>query len=162
MKIIDNFLPENDFKEIQDLVLGRDFPWFRQSSIATPEDNELCYFTHIAYNNESGGVNSQYWRFFYDKFFKHIKHKTIIRFKVNYYQRTKKIIVNDPHTDYYEKHKGVILYLNNCDGYTLLNNKKKVDSIENRLLMFDPSKNHSSTTTTNAQGRFNINVNYRI
>ena len=95
MKIIDNFLPENDFKEIQDLVLGRDFPWFRQSAIATPEDNELCYFTHIAYNNESGGVNSQYWRFFYDKFFKHIKHKTIIRFKVNYYQRTEKIIVND-------------------------------------------------------------------
>ena len=160
MKIIDNFLPKNDFKEVKDLVLGNLFPWFRQSGIADPEDNELNYFTHVAYLDKEGGINSEYWRFFYDKFFKHIKHKTIIRFKVNYYQRTEKIIVNDPHTDYPEKHKGVILYLNNCDGYTLLNNKKKVDSIENRLLMFDPSKSHSSTTTTNAQGRFNINVNY--
>ena len=160
MKIIDNFLPENDFKEIQDLILGKYFPWYRQSGIATPEDDELCYFTHVAYSNEEGGVISKLWPFFYDKFLKHIKFRSMIRFKVNYYPRTEKVIVNAPHNDYPEKHKGIILYLNNCDGYTLLNNKKKVDSIENRLLMFDPSKSHSSTTTTNAQGRFNINVNY--
>ena len=162
MKIIDNFLPENDFKEIKDLVFNSYFPWFRQPAIATKEDNDLCYFTHLAYDIDKAGTNSDYWQFFCDKFLKHIKFKSMIRFKVNYYPRTEKVIVNKPHTDYPEKHKGVILYLNNCDGYTLLNNKKKVDSIENRLLMFDPSKNHSSTTTTNAQGRFNINVNYRI
>ena len=162
MKIIDNFLPKKDFKEIQDLVLGNSFPWFRQKGIANPQDNELNYFTHVAYLNTEGGINSEYWRFFYDKFFRHIEFQSMIRFKVNYYPKTKKLIVNKPHTDYTEKHNGVILYLNNCDGYTLLHNKKKVESIENRLLMFDPSIPHSSTTTTNAQGRFNINVNYLI
>ena len=160
MKIIDNFLPKRDFKEIQNLVLGRDFPWFRQSGITFKDDKvDLCYFTHVAYCDKR--PNSDFWHFFYDKFLKHIKLNSIIRFKVNCYPRTEKVIVNEPHYDYEEKHKGVILYLNTCNGYTILDNKKKVESIENRLLMFDPSKYHSSTTTSNAQGRFNINVNYK-
>ena len=94
MKIIDNFLPENDFKEIKDLVFNSYFPWFRQPAIATKEDNDLCYFTHLAYDIDKAGTNSDYWQFFCDKFLKHIKFKSMIRFKVNYYPRTEKIIVN--------------------------------------------------------------------
>ena len=36
----------------------------------------------------------------------------------------------------------------------------KIESIENRLLIFDASRMHNSTTTTSFEGRYNINVNY--
>ena len=36
----------------------------------------------------------------------------------------------------------------------------KIENVENRLLLFDPQILHSSSTTSNAKGRFNININY--
>ena len=50
--------------------------------------------------------------------------------------------------------------MNTCDGYTKLKDGTKIDSVANRVLLFDPSKEHCSTTTTNVPARFNININY--
>ena len=36
----------------------------------------------------------------------------------------------------------------------------KVDSVANRLMLFNPKQPHRSTTTTTAFGRFNINFNF--
>ena len=36
----------------------------------------------------------------------------------------------------------------------------KIDSIANRILLFDSSKKHCSTTTTNTFARINININF--
>ena len=36
----------------------------------------------------------------------------------------------------------------------------KIKSVANRALLFDPFEFHSSTTTTDAKARFNMNVNY--
>ena len=38
--------------------------------------------------------------------------------------------------------------------------REKIESIENRALLFDPSIEHRSTTCTDAKGRININFNY--
>ena len=43
---------------------------------------------------------------------------------------------------------------------TILNDDIMIESVENRVLLFDPSLPHSSTTCTNAKARFNININY--
>ena len=53
-----------------------------------------------------------------------------------------------------------LLSLNTCDGYTKLKDGTKIDSVANRVLLFDPCEEHCSTTTTNVKARFNINVNY--
>ena len=42
----------------------------------------------------------------------------------------------------------------------ILEDGTKVDSVANRLLLFNSSLNHNSSTTTNAKGRYNININY--
>jgi hypothetical protein len=65
------------------------------------------------------------------------------------------------HVDQNFKHKGIILYVNNNDGYTKLIDGTKIESIENRALFFDSSKKHCSTTCTNAESRINININYK-
>ena len=56
-------------------------------------------------------------------------------------------------------HKAAILYLNTNDGYTIIGDEK-VESIANRLLRFDATQMHHSTTCTDQQYRANINFNY--
>ena len=41
-----------------------------------------------------------------------------------------------------------------------LDENTKIQSIENRGLIFEPHLNHNSSTCTNVEGRFNINFNY--
>ena len=55
---------------------------------------------------------------------------------------------------------GAIFSLNTCDGYTKLKDGTKIDSIANRILLFNASEEHCSTTTTNVSARINININY--
>ena len=49
--------------------------------------------------------------------------------------------------------------INTNDGGTILSGNK-IDSIENRVVLFDGNKPHSSSTCTNQKARFNINFNY--
>jgi hypothetical protein len=86
--------------------------------------------------------------------------KSLMRIKCNCYPATEKLITHPAHQDYPFEHKGAIIYINDNDGYTILNDGTKVESKANRVLFFDASKMHSSTNCTNAKARFNINVNY--
>jgi hypothetical protein len=51
------------------------------------------------------------------------------------------------------------LSLNDCNGYTVIGDKK-IESKANRALFFDPSVEHNSTNCTDEKARFNINFNY--
>ena len=86
--------------------------------------------------------------------------KALIRIKCNIYPRTEKLEIHKPHFDYTYKHKGAIFYVNTNDGKTILDKNKQIDSVENRLLLFEPHFLHKSTSTTNAKVRININFNY--
>ena len=58
-------------------------------------------------------------------------------------------------------HSGAILSLNTCDGYTKLEDGTKIDSIANRILLFDAGEvMHCPTTTSNDYARINIIINY--
>jgi len=159
MKIIDNALKKEDFEQIRKLLTSWDFPWYYQYLINgnhTKEDLD-CYFTHAVY--ETGRNYSTFYDYF-RPLINFLKVKALILIKCNIYPRTGNIEVHEPHSDYNYKHKGAILYINTNNGYTLLHNGTKVESIENRLLLFDSQKPHSSTSTTDAKARININVNY--
>ena len=78
----------------------------------------------------------------------------------NCYPYTHEIFEHSPHRDYDFHCVGGDLSLNTCDGFTRLEDGTKVDSVANRLLLFISSLNHNSSTTTNAKGRYNININY--
>ena len=158
MELIDNFLDEEYFKTIEDLLFGGDLPYYYNSGLNSKQKNlDDYYFTHVIYHSDRSNSNLfDILKPMLDK----IVYEKILKMKVNFFPRSPKIIEHAKHIDLNFKHKGFILYMNNSVGYTLLENNQKVKSVRNRALFFDSSKPHSSTTATNVHGRVNINMNY--
>jgi hypothetical protein len=158
-RIVDNFLNDNDFRFVCDQLTGDVFPWFFQKDINVGNDPVITdsFFTHVLFKDNK--VNSEYFdhfKFIVDA----IDCKALIRFKINCYPPTEKIKIHDPHIDHNFEHKGFLLYINDNDGYTILEDGSKIESVANRALFFDASRPHQSTTATNVKARFNININY--
>ena len=53
-----------------------------------------------------------------------------------------------------------VFYLNTNNGYTYFESGERVDSVENRLLVFPSSKRHAGTTNTDVDYRCVINLNW--
>jgi len=159
-KVIDNFLNKKDFKKIQERLLAKDFPWYYTPNITFVDESKTdkYYFTHLFYYHDrplSPSID------ILQPLFKKMDITSLYRVKGNFYPNIGKQSYNKPHKDFSFKHKSAIFYINNNDGYTILNNgKTKIESIANRILFFDSTKNHSSTHCTNDHARVNININY--
>ena len=157
-QIIDNFLEENDFYFIRDhIIYNKSFPWFLNHSATSENSNDGLCFGH-SFHIESK-INSNFWELLIPLFEK-IVHKTIIRTKVNLYLKTEKIHQHEFHVDERYPHNGFLYYLNTNNGYTILNDGTKIESISNRALFFDSSLEHASTTCSDKDFRANININY--
>ena len=168
--IIDNFLPEEDFKKIVNAVSGPDIDWHYSYSVAdgSKEEDDM-YFIHMLYMGlaemPKDGVmppppkNSDYYHFFEPLFAKLPNFKLLMRAKVNLYGRTPEIVHHPDHVDMKQEHMGALFSLNTCDGGTVIGDEK-FDSVANRVLFFDPTQPHHSTSTTDVKRRVNININY--
>jgi hypothetical protein len=169
-QVIDNFLDKDYFNILRRLFMEEDngtdtrTPWFYQSTISYPkgydkpiEEDNLFYMIHLLYNNNVPMSN------FYNKMaplLQKLKVTCLIRIKTNLYPNTTILHEHLMHTDGDFSQFAALLSLNTCDGYTKLKDGTKIDSVANRVLLFDPCEEHCSTTTTNVKARFNINVNY--
>jgi len=160
-KIIDNFLQKKDFLKIKDTVLNVDFPWYYEPIINDlHEENKkdlTCYFTHLVFDNK---INSSFFELINEILLTKLNYSSLIRVKCNLHPHTSILEKHEFHVDYNYPHKGAIYYINTNDGMTLLQNNIEINSIENRLLLFDSSVEHASTSTTNEKARINININY--
>ena len=155
MKIIDNLLEYEQVESIEKELTSDNFPWFYQQTVADKKDIEHFYFTHLFYDH---GLQSKYFNLIIP-ILKKIKYKKLIRVKGNLYPRTNKNLEHGKHVDYDFITKGALYYLNTNNGPTYVENKK-IDSVKNRLLLFNASKQHNSTTCTDKKIRLNININY--
>jgi len=159
MNVIDNFLNEYDYLNIKHMVLGdwRNFPWFYTPHVATDEDNDI-YFVHT-FQEKEFDLESPYLHKL-QPILKKLEIEDLWRVKGNLFPNQNKFVEHQPHVDYDEPHQAAIYYINSNNGYTKLDDGTKVDSVANRLLLFDGSKHHSSTNCTNDKIRVNINFNY--
>jgi hypothetical protein len=157
MKVIENFLEKEKFYLIKKTFFKKsgedDIAWFRNTVVDTQDEN--YYFTHSLFKFYKPSIMFNFIKPVLEK----LNVKCLLRAKVNFYPFTKTILKHEDHEDYPFSHKGAILSLNTCDGGTWLNDKL-IKSKENQVLLFDPSKSHSSTTTTKKEGRININFNF--
>ena len=161
--VIDDYFDSEYFREMKQVIMSEThdrslMPWYFTGQLNhnhTDKDTEF-YFNHVIYLGEPSSslydLFRPLWRLF--------DIKSLIRIKANCYPSKENLVTHAPHADFPYKHKGAIIYINSCDGYTILEDGTKIESIENRVLFFDPSKNHSSTNCTNEKARYNINVNY--
>jgi hypothetical protein len=156
-EIIDNFLPIEEFIKIKNLMLSSEFPWYYNNSVSHENIQDSFYFTHNFFNNHR--INSHQFDLLFPIINK-LNIKSIIRAKGNFYPKTLEIEEHGKHVDFKYKHNGFLFYINTNNGFTRLKDGTKIESIENRGLLFDASIEHNSSTCTDQNGRININFNY--
>ena len=184
IEIIDNFLEPSVFENLKNQMYSQQMVWSHGRMLSSEHceilcdelDNSLMY--HIMYESESSLFN------FVDisdlppdlpnlfqksNFFDWMKPildnnllniKFLLRIKANLYLRTKERIVHGYHTDYPFKCKSAIYYVNSNDGSTKFKNGQEIESVENRMIIFDGALKHTGTTCTNKKIRMCINFNY--
>jgi hypothetical protein len=161
MNIIDNFLPKKEFELIKSTLLGSSFPWYYNDFILErgTEDCHKVYNYQLTHSFFSDNKPSDFF-YLVNPLIKKLKITSLLRIKSNLSPRADRHIIQGMHTDYNIKCKTSIFYINTNNGYTLLENGKKVKSVQNRIVTFDSSLLHSSVTCTNEKVRCVINLNY--
>ena len=160
MLIIDNFLSQSDFQRIKNTIESPNFSW---------------NFSNVNRAKEKAYWKSQYVHLFMSIYADELHFATnnidilqpiinflapqkIIRIKCNSSPMTDKIFQCGWHKDTTGALTySAIYYVNTNDGYTAFKNGNRINSIENRLAIFDSRLDHSATTTTNVKRRIVIN-----
>ena len=157
-EVIDNFLDKEYFDSLATFFINQ-MPWFFSKEIAEENvvEDKLFYMYHNIY--EACVPRSPA----FDKIFpllQKLEADHLLRIKANLYPSSETLQEHIMHVDFDYSHCTALFSLNTCDGYTKLKDGTKINSVANRVLLFDASEEHCSTTTTNVSARINININY--
>jgi hypothetical protein len=154
IKIEDDFLDAQEFKNLQELFLSTQIPWMYGEDLPNSDNFQ---FVHMLYAYDQPVSN--YFQQIHP-LLNSLNTASICRVKVNLNPRTSQIVKYGFHVDVPYKSKTSILYLNTNDGYTLFEDGTEIESIENRLVTFDSQIKHSGTSCTNQKVRLVLNINY--
>ena len=161
--VIDNFLEIQSFQNLQNVMFEENFCWSYNEGIDySDEEGDKFQFTHNFYKNNTGPSSQHYG--ILNNIFNEIKPKEIYRIKANLLTKTPEIEVNTFHNDIDDL--GIlpwttsIFYMNTNNGYTEFQNGAKVESIENRMVVFPAEMKHRGTSCTDKKVRVVINFNY--
>ena len=161
-KIIDNCLDQETFLTLKNTLLGADFPWYLNSSkvfknSVVPEKYNY-QFTHTFYHNYAGSSD---WLKVIIPLVTVINPAAIVRIKANLTPLTSSIITYDFHVDEpWFIGKTAIYYVNTNNGYTEFENGQRIESVENRLVIFNSDTLHTGTSCTDEKVRCVLNLNY--
>jgi len=157
IEIIDDFLPEEEFKTIQSFMMGGEFRWFYSKGRSTRDDG-LFLMVHVFFQPKVGS-NSEHldiWNLFMNK----VEAKNCTRIKANLSFKTPTIEPGPYHQDFPDM-KTAVFYINTNDGYTEFENGVRVSSVANRVCIFDSNLQHRGTThTEGGHQRIVVNFNY--
>lgn len=165
--VYDDFLPPHEFGSLKS-YLGPNglFPWNFSGRINDNDgNNNDMYFGSVVY-----GANrppEEQWNRavklqpFLDLLGK-INIFSLFRVKANLYfpSKTEQVTHHASHIDAEFKHNGALFFLTNCNAPTTMADGVGIESKENRLLLFDASTPHSSSSPSDALYRSTININY--
>ena len=162
IEIIDNFLDKEDFENIKNTMLSSDFPWsYNKTKIYENDEQTLdnFQFVHRFYYNYT--ICSHFFNLL-TPIIKKFDPIAIARIKANMTMRTQDILEYEYHKDYNTSTnlKTAVFYLNTNNGYTKFKDGDSVDSIENRMLIFDSQMLHTGTSCTDQRFRSVINFNF--
>ena len=177
-KIIDNALDRGYFEHLNKKILhnGPNFQWMFNEKVATHDDDpndEQFYFVSSFYNNNNIENN-----FYYElkPLFDFLEVKAIIRARAIMYTNQGKQIIHGSHIDFCYDHKAALLYMNTCNGFTLMcdddwdrdkgdirgryEQGNKIMSVENRIAIHNGATPHCSSTCTDDRKRIVLAINY--
>jgi hypothetical protein len=159
VEIVDKFLDKEILHNINKTLQSNNFAWFISKGITEPNNpnKEHYNFVHKFFADHT--INSNYFDILKPIIDK-LEVRSLIRIKANLYPRTHKIIEHDYHSDFPFSHKSALLMMNTNDGFTIMKDGEKIKTKKNRMLLFDASKLHKSTSCTNENYKMNIVFNY--
>ena len=158
IKVVDNFLEKNIFTEIENILMGDKFPWFFNDFKSDSNDTNNYQFTHTVVRG-NGDIESKFIKNM-KPFFTKLNIKKIFRIKINLTTRTEKLFNHEFHTDVPIQCTTAIFYVNSNNGKTIFKNGEEVDSVANRIVMFNSKLKHAATSHTDEKTRVVINLNY--
>jgi hypothetical protein len=172
---IENILPQNIFKEINDCMGGYNFPWYWDPGTSYTADENIFQFTHVFYLD--GKINSDFMSIpqLILKYFEErsgIKVKSVQRVKANllprqsYTEEDKKIAI---HRDLLnDDFLSFVYYVIDTDGYTSIydNDKKRIikeyEPKANSVVYFKSNCWHGTVPPTLNKRRIIINFVVQI
>jgi|TARA_A100001391_G_scaffold201287_1_gene187924 hypothetical protein len=158
IEVIEDFLPQDAFTNLQKFVMNNSFPWFYQDFVIDEKDPlDNIFLAHLFYKDNR--PNSEFYDMVCRPFLDRLKPKAIIRIKANLYLNQQKIIKHRMHTDFEYPHKGALFFFNTNNGKTIIEDQE-IESKQNNIVLFDSSKPHASTTCTDKKARVTLVFNY--
>jgi len=165
MIIKDNFLVARVHENLLKTITSPNFPWYYQNSqTINMEKKDNPYFSHLFYSDHQPLSN------YYEDIITPLiitlgNVKSIMVVRANLYTKKDRVYSSRFHTDDCEgvnkyNHKTAVFYVNRNNGYTEFEDGKKVESIPNRMLIFDASLKHRAVSQTDEDRRIVININY--
>ena len=167
MRILDNFLSEDEFKPIQKYFFTQ-LPWTYQNYIVgttgAEKENDDCYqLIHTFYNARDPYLErstSEHSHVIKPIMFK-LAPWLVLRVKANLRPKSPEHIHSAFHVDLGDAGQlTAIYYLNTCNGYTLFKDGTKVESVENRVVIFKGDQLHCGASATDVSARMVLNINY--
>jgi hypothetical protein len=160
-EVIDNFLDKEYFDTIKNTLTSLDMNWFYRDNMTSDDENGMCYFTHNFFLKNH--VYSPYFNLL-EPFLAKLNIASLIEVRSNMTISNEDRYESSWHVDNsYENSKTVILYLTTCNAKTMINVENEIieiDSVENRILIFDTNISHKMKSATDAKRRIIINLNY--
>ena len=173
MKIKDNFLDQEEFNKLRNIITHHNFPWFFRDryyervgqpvSTIKPELDKFQFIHEFYYGHVPTSSHMEHL----ECILQLLQPVSIIKIRANLLTRLPNIVENPFHTDLTDMPKEKqkqwetsIFYVNTNDGYTVLEDGTKVESVANRMLTFPANMKHTGTSCTDKQSRIIINFNY--
>ena len=168
IQVIDNLISAEDHQRLKDAVVDT-IPWsygpiFKEETLEVfPFLDDLKYnmfFCHMFYRNFHS--LSDHFRLI-DPILSALDVGGLLRAKMNLYPVTDRIVKHCLHVDNHHTLSGLmtaIYFVNTNDGYAFFETGEKVDSVENRIVIFPNTLKHSGTTCTNQSSRVVLNLNF--
>jgi hypothetical protein len=145
------------------ILNNQDFPWNYNAYIVSPGDKRALdrhQFTHVFFQKSHQETSKSIHYPVLSDLIDKINPSDLLRVKANLGIKTSEHIEGGFHTDTPLKHNTAIFYLNTNNGYTKFKDGTVVDTIANRLVVFDSNLLHSGFSQTDKNARCVINLNY--
>ena len=156
MNIYKNFIDKKICKQINDNMLGANFPWFYRKN-QTGKDSS--FLNHVFFTNNK--LNSNLYSLI-EPLVKKLNPDKLINIRANLC--LKRPMKSHWHSDFdnlklTSKSKTAIYYVNTNNGYTVFKNKK-VKSEANKMIIFNGNTQHKVKYQTDRDTRIVINFLY--
>ena len=178
MEVIDNFLSESEFKILDDTIRSNKFCWVKTHILvgsrftANPIYNIQFCHNFIKTNTQINEGVLIHYEVHHSKYYNIIEpivnkldYSKFIRIKANLTCGNLNPEPTGWHVDVGDGdnvkpgYTG-IYYVNTCNGHTLFKDGNKVDSVKNRMLIFDNQKEHAGVPCSDEKYRIVINFNW--